>query len=243
MIEVVEARGRRVIASATRGRVEELHVERRRVSEMTRMPDACAEAMSMSVSGGPPSASSRQLSDDACARPRWPSEVLTWPVTVSASMSRTSGRVAICSAAARFVAIVVLPTPPFGLKTAITVARRAQPSAVHVAPPWRTGPLPSSTVWLRMHMASTRQRSDSAERAGEVSSSTLLAVGLLVQRSKRPRRDDHQRRDGAAAVVQEPVVLERLVEVGLAVEDRDGDVAAVLEEGLELVGVLDRDRR
>jgi hypothetical protein len=58
--------------------------------------------------------------------------------------------------------MVVLPTPPFGLKTAMIVARVVQPSA-SIGPPWRTGPEPSSTVWLRMHIASTRQRSDSAE--------------------------------------------------------------------------------
>ena len=58
--------------------------------------------------------------------------------------------------------MVVLPTPPFGLKTTTIVARRLQPSRVS-GPFWRIGPLPSSTVWLRMHIASTRQRIDSAE--------------------------------------------------------------------------------
>ncbi len=91
-----------------------------------------------------------------------PSDVVTWPVTVSASMSRTLWLLRSCRAEARLVATVVLPTPPFGLNTAMTVARRCQPSA-SIGPPWRIGPEPSSTVWLRMHMASTRQRSDSAE--------------------------------------------------------------------------------
>ena len=40
-------------------------------------------------------------------------------------------------------------------------------------------------------------------------------------------------------IAEQPVVLERLVEVGLAVEDRDGDVATAGEQGLELVGVVD----
>ena len=91
-----------------------------------------------------------------------PSEVVTWPVTVSASTRRTFWPLRIWSAEARFVATVVLPTPPFGLKTAMTVARRVQPSA-SIGPPCSTGPEPSSTVWLRMHIASTRQRRDSAE--------------------------------------------------------------------------------
>ena len=43
-------------------------------------------------------------------------------------------------------------------------------------------------------------------------------------------------------LVEEAVVLERGVEVGLAVEDRDGDVVADLEERLELVGRADGDR-
>ena len=58
--------------------------------------------------------------------------------------------------------MVVLPTPPFGLKTTRIVARDVQPS-VSMGPLWSTGPDPSSTVWLRMHIASTRQRRDSAE--------------------------------------------------------------------------------
>ena len=77
-------------------------------------------------------------------------------------MSRTDWPLLIWRALARLVATVVLPTPPFGLKTATIVARRAQVSA-SMEPPWRTGPLPSSTVWLRMSMASMRQRIDSAE--------------------------------------------------------------------------------
>ena len=60
--------------------------------------------------------------------------------------------------------IVVLPTPPFGLKTATIVARLGPPPVVLM--PWSDsmiGPFPSSTVWDRMSIASTRQRSDSAE--------------------------------------------------------------------------------
>jgi hypothetical protein len=42
--------------------------------------------------------------------------------------------------------------------------------------------------------------------------------------------------------VEQGVVLERGVEVRLAVEDRDRDVVAALEERLQLVGRADRDR-
>ena len=42
--------------------------------------------------------------------------------------------------------------------------------------------------------------------------------------------------------MEERVVLERGVEVALAVEDRDGDVAADREERLELDRTRDRDR-
>ena len=45
-----------------------------------------------------------------------------------------------------------------------------------------------------------------------------------------------------AVLVEERVVLERRVEVALAVEDRDRDVAARGEQRLELVGPADRDR-
>src|SRR5438876_10191639 len=62
---------------------------------------------------------------------------------------------------ARLVAIVVFPTPPFGLKMATTVARRVQ-SPIDIEPLWMTGPEPSSTVTDRMHIASTRQRIESA---------------------------------------------------------------------------------
>ena len=145
------------------------------------------------------------------------------------------------STEARLVAIVVLPTPPFGLKTTMTVARRAQQSD-STGPPWRIGPEPSSTVWLRMHIASTRQRSDSAEYGRVKYSSSTLLPSDWRQPIERPGRDDHQGRDRPAGVAEQAVVLERLVEVGLAVEDRDGDVAAAREQRLELVGVLDRDR-
>jgi hypothetical protein len=104
-------------------------------------------------------ASSRQLS--ATVRtPSMPSDDhVPGP---SASMSSTDLPLRAWSAAARFVATVVLPTPPLGLKTAIVVAFPPQ-LPVPKSPPWRIGPLPSSTVSRRIHMASTRQRIESAE--------------------------------------------------------------------------------
>ena len=59
------------------------------------------------------------------------------------------------------MAIIVLPTPPFGLNTMTVLPRRPQ-SAWSISP-WRIGPEPSSTAAERMHIASTRQRIDSAE--------------------------------------------------------------------------------
>jgi hypothetical protein len=55
-------------------------------------------------------------------------------------------------------------------------------------------------------------------------------------------RDDHEGRDRLFLVVEDRVVLERLVEVRLAVEDRDGDVAPLGEDGFELVRPADGDR-
>jgi hypothetical protein len=149
------------IASATRSGPRTSVASGVAVSDTTRMPDGCAAAMSVRLSIGPPSSSSRQTSATVrmCSSP---SEVETWPVTVSASTSRTCWPLRSWSVAARFVAIVVLPTPPFGLKIATTVARRVH-SPDSKSPVWMTGPLPSSTVCERMHIASTRQRSDSTE--------------------------------------------------------------------------------
>ena len=64
---------------------------------------------------------------------------------------------------ARLVAIVVLPTPPFGLKITTIVARFVQAAESRPLSDWMIGPVPSSTVCDRMNIASTRQRSESAE--------------------------------------------------------------------------------
>ena len=127
---------------------------------ITAIPDGWAAASSMKLSGSPPSAWSRQLSATVrtCSRP---SDVVTWPVTVSASIRRTFWSSWSWRVEARFVAIVVLPTPPFGLKIATTVARRVQ-SPISIEPLWITGPEPSSTVTDRMHIASMRHRIESA---------------------------------------------------------------------------------
>ena len=128
-------------------------------SGRTRRPDGWADASSKKGTTGPPSSSSRQVSTTV-GTPSIPSEMLTWPVTVSASTSRTRWPL-WTSIADRLVAIIVLPTPPLGLNTAISWPRRLQSDAS--SSPCRTGPEPSSTATDRMHMASTRQRMDSAE--------------------------------------------------------------------------------
>ena len=128
-------------------------------SARTLSPDECTDASSSKVSTGPPSSSSRHASTTV-GTPSIPRDVVTWPVTVSASTRRTRRPFAV-SDAARFMASVVLPTPPLGLNTASSWPRRLQ-SAVSIEV-WSTGPLPSSTATERMHIASTRQRIDSAE--------------------------------------------------------------------------------
>ena len=171
-----------------------------------------------------------------------PSDVVTWPVTVSASTSRTFWPLRIWSAEARFVATVVLPTPPFGLKTAMTVARvRPAVGLDRAALEDRAGAVVDGLA------ADAHRLDPPAERLGGVGPGEVLV--LDVARASEPSwsrarwRDDHERRDGPAGVAQQRVVLERLVEVGLAVEDRDRDVAAARQERLELVGVADgRDR-
>jgi hypothetical protein len=55
-------------------------------------------------------------------------------------------------------------------------------------------------------------------------------------------RHYHKRRDVAALLVKEGVHLERSVEVVLAVEDRDADIVALVQQGFQTLGGLDLDR-
>ena len=98
-----------------------------------------------------------------------------------------------------FVAIVVLPTPPFGLKTTTIWARRPQ-SSRWTGSDCMTGPLPSSTVLDRMSIASIRQRSDSAEY-GRVKYSSLSDVLVIVEVSRSSARGDTTMR---AAIARPP---------------------------------------
>ncbi len=96
-------------------------------------------------------------------------------------------------------------------------------------------------------LAADEHRLDApAERLGGVGPGEVLVLDgtthrLAGQPIEGARRDDHERRDGAAALAQERVVLERLVEVGLAVQDGDADVATIHQEGFELLRLRDRD--
>ena len=93
------------------------------------------------------------------------------------------------------------------------------------------------------HRADAHRLDPPADRVGGVGAGEELVGRVRAEHPvDRARRHDHQRRDLPLALVEEPVVLERGVEVGLAVEDRDRDVVAVLEERLELVGRADGDR-
>ena len=87
-----------------------------------------------------------------------------------------------------------------------------------------------------MHIASTRQRSDSAEY-GRLKYSSLDTAAAHVHPSECPVGHDHQGRDLLAVLAEQRVILERLVEVRLSIEDRDGDVAAAGEQSLQLIGV------
>ena len=97
------------------------------------------------------------------ARLPCPARPGTWPVTVSASMSRT--RCArFARTAARLVAIVVLPTPPLGLKTSgsgpagpSSAWLRRRPGALG---PHRRRRPPSGCTWPRHASGSTRRSTD-----------------------------------------------------------------------------------
>ena len=121
------------------------------------MPEGCAATRSSIIAGGSTPASWASMTSSTsvrtCSRP---SEEEMWPVTVSASTSRTRRPIA-ASAAETLIAIVVLPTPPFGLKTATSVPLRDQLSMPR-GPVWMIAPVPSSTAIRRMSIASTRQR-------------------------------------------------------------------------------------
>ena len=151
------------------------------VSATTRMPDGCADARSSIVSAGPPSSSSRQLSTTVRTA-SMPSEVRDVAGDGIGVDEQDALPLAELERGREVRRDVVLPTPPLGLNTAMIVARRLQASASN-GPPWRIGPDPSSMVWLRMHIASTRQRSDSAEYGRVKYSSSTLWPRRPVSRS------------------------------------------------------------
>ena len=85
-----------------------------------------------------------------------------------------------------------------------------------------------------------------AERFGRVGPGEVLVVqaglaDLTGQLLERPRRNDHEGRDVPAVLVEERIELDRLVEVALAVEHREGELAARVEERGELLGRGHRD--
>ena len=84
-----------------------------------------------------------------------------------------------------------------------------------------------------------------AHRLGGVGTRQVLVVGpgcARIEALEGALRDDHEARDRLFLVVEDRVVLERLVKVRLAVEDGDGDVAPLGEDGFELVRPADDDR-
>ena len=206
----------------------------------TRIPLGCSVAISRMPSAMPPSASSRQLSTTVrtCSRP---SDVVTWPVTVSASTRSTFWPLWAWRATAMFVAIVVLPTPPLGLKTTTICARRPQSSR------WSGLGLHDRPAAVVDGVGPDEHGLDApAERLGRVGPGEVLVVerGLGDGRGQpveRAGRDDHEGRDRPPVLVEQGVVLERGPEVALPVEDGHRDIGARVEEGFHLVGRVDRD--
>jgi hypothetical protein len=97
---------------------------------------------------------------------------------------------------ARFVATVVLPTPPFGLKTAIVVARPSQPAPK--SPPG--GPARCRRRRSRAGCTSPRRASGSSRPIGRVKYSLSSRSPLVGQALERLRRDDRRGRDRPAGV-------------------------------------------
>jgi hypothetical protein len=84
-----------------------------------------------------------------------------------------------------------------------------------------------------------------AERLRRIGPGEVLIADpgkAAVHAFERPGREDHEGGDVAPPFPQELVVLERRVEVGLAVEDGERDVAARLQVGRQVVRPLDHDR-
>ena len=131
-----------------------------------------------------------------------------------------------------FVAIVVLPTPPFGLKTTTIWARHGPQSSR-----WNGFGLHDRTAAVVDGVghggASPRSASGVTPpiRPGEV----LVVERRLGDRRGQPvecpGRNDHEGRDRPSTFVEEGVVLERLPEIAFPVEDRDGDVRTRVEPG------------
>ncbi len=171
-----------------------------------------------------------------------PSEFAMCPVTVSASTSRTRWSRRTWSVVARLIEIVVLPTPPFGLKITTIDARFVQAAESRPLSDSMIGPVP-----VIDGVRPDEHRLDPpAERIGAVGPGEVLVVDRRPRR--RPgqllevaRRDDHERRDVPAGLVEERVVLERLVEVALAVEDGQGEVTPRVEQAGELLRRPDSD--
>ncbi len=97
------------------------------------------------------------------------------------------------------------------------------------------------------HLADQHRLDPPAERLRRVGPGEVLVVCPGAPRRagepiERPRRHDHQGRDVAPRHVEELVVLQRLVEVALAVEDRDAHVMSARQERFEVGRAPDRNR-
>ena len=134
--------------------------------------------------------------------------------------------------------MVVLPTPPFGLKTAIVVAL-PMPAAEVAA-------LEDRAAAVVDGLAPDAHRLDPpADRVGRVGPREVFVerVGLwpAAQALEGARRDDGQGRDRPPGAGEHGVVGLGLGGIDLAIEDGQGDVATDVERLLELARRLDLD--
>ena len=145
-----------------------------------------------------------------------PSDVGTCPVTVSASTRRTRWPRAT-SAAARLVAIIVLPTPPFGLNTSKQLAAVTPVDVVDAALEHGTAAVVDRDRTGYTSPRSATGRTPACTGASQVL--VALVTGRLdVQAVERPDVDHENHRDVPPAVVQQRPALDTELEIALDVD-------------------------
>ena len=201
----------------------------RRPSSRTR----CPTAMSSRLSAGPPSASSRQLS--ATVRTRLDAE-RRGDVAGDGVGVDQQDRLALAGLECRGEVRGDGRLADAALRVEDRDRRGPRvPAGRATSPPWRTGPLPSSTV-----VAPDAHRLDApADRVGRVGASEVFVVASRPGASRRAARSARGETTvragiGRACVLEDDLERDGPVDIDLAVEDRQPDVAPILERLLEL---------